>query len=344
MRSLKPFTLLACACAAGVSFIASAVQDAPTTGVARLKVEAAALQSLGKTDVSREFLDAVANLPSIQPRELHRDKATGQWLSSAEVAALPEEKRDQVQTRTADESVYYNTKYGSPLAYARPLEILGQNDLKSLTGKRILDIGYGTIGHLRMMASCGGHAIGLDVDPFLTALYSDPSDQGIVQGRPGVEGSVKLVNGRFSEEKVNAVVGNGFDLIFSKNTLKRGYIHPPPEENVDKRMLVDLGLNDKEFVQTLFDLLKPGGAALIYNLSPKPAGPGEKYIPWADGRCPFDRELLEQTGFKVVQYDANDDAAARAMAHALGWDQGEHPMNLETDLFAHYTLLMKPAK
>jgi hypothetical protein len=30
------------------------------------------------------------------------------------------------------------------------------------------------------------------------------------------------------------------------------------------------------------------------------------------------------------------------MGHALGWDQGEQPMKLETDLFASYTLLMKP--
>jgi hypothetical protein len=30
------------------------------------------------------------------------------------------------------------------------------------------------------------------------------------------------------------------------------------------------------------------------------------------------------------------------MGHALGWDQGENAMNLESDLFAQYTLVQKP--
>jgi hypothetical protein len=153
-----------------------------------------------------------------------------------------------------------------------------------------------------------------------------------------------LVNGRVSEEAVRKAISDGYDVITSKNTLKRG-IHPPPEQNVDKRLLVDLGVDDAKFVKRLFDILKPGGSVLIYNLSPKQAdlAAGEKYIPWADGRCPFDRELLEQAGFTVIEYDRNDDAAARDMGDALGWDEGEQPMDLQADLFAHYTLLRKPA-
>ena len=86
-------------------------------------------------------------------------------------------------------------------------------------------------------------------------------------------------------------------------------------------------------------MLAPRGRVLIYNLSPAPSKPDEPYRPWTDGRCPFPRELFEREGFRVLAYDANDDVAARAMGRALGWDQGASGMKLETDLFAHYTLL-----
>jgi hypothetical protein len=38
----------------------------------------------------------------------------------------------------------------------------------------------------------------------------------------------------------------------------------------------------------------------------------------------------------------NDDAPARAMGKALGWDQGAGGMDLAHDLFGHYTLVEKP--
>jgi hypothetical protein len=135
-------------------------------------------------------------------------------------------------------------------------------------------------------------------------------------------------------------VGDDFDLILSKNVLKRGYIHP--EKPVPDRQRVILGVDDETFVHTLHTILKPGGRVLIYNLSPAQNPPNKPYIPWADGRCPFSLSLWRNAGFRVIAFDKNDSAAARAMAHALGWDAGEQPMNLEKDLFAHYTLVEKP--
>jgi hypothetical protein len=132
-------------------------------------------------------------------------------------------------------------------------------------------------------------------------------------------------------------VGGGYDVFVSKNTLKRGYIHP--EQQVDPRMLVHLRVDDETYVRAVFDLLKPGGFALIYNLSPAPAKEGEPYKPWADGRSPFTRELYERVGFAVVAFDLDDSAAAREMGKALGWAEG---MDLEKDLFGTYTLLRKP--
>jgi len=93
------------------------------------------------------------------------------------------------------------------------------------------------------------------------------------------------------------------------------------------------------FVRAMFDLLKPGGFALIYNLCPAPSQEGEPYKPWSDGRSPFARALYEKTGFSVVAFDADDTPAARAMGRALGWAE---QMDLEKDLFATYTLLRKP--
>ena len=127
-------------------------------------------------------------------------------------------------------------------------------------------------------------------------------------------------------------VGGGYDLILSKNTLKRGYVHP--ERPVDARRLLNLGVEDAVFVQALYDALKPGGRVLIYNICPAPSPPDQPYKPWADGRCPFARETWEAAGFRVVAFDRDDSEVIRKFAHALGWDQGDSPIDLKTDLFA----------
>jgi hypothetical protein len=154
----------------------------------------------------------------------------------------------------------------------------------------------------------------------------------------GREGSVALRFGQFPAEKAMVdAVGAGYDVFISKNTLKRGYIHP--EQEVDPRMLVHLKVDDLTFVRAVYDLLKPGGFALIYNLCPAPAKPGEKYIPWADGRSPFAKELYERVGFAVIAFDVDDTPAAREMGRTLGWGTAEE---LETSLFGMYTLVRKP--
>jgi hypothetical protein len=53
--------------------------------------------------------------------------------------------------------------------------------------------------------------------------------------------------------------------------------------------------------------------------------------------------MWEGAGFQVLAFDEVDDAQARTMGHALGWDEGEHGMDLKNDLFAWYTLARKPA-
>jgi hypothetical protein len=151
---------------------------------------------------------------------------------------------------------------------------------------------------------------------------------------------VKLVHGRFpTDPKAVAAVGGGYDLFLSKNTLKRGYIHPA--EKVDPRLLVDLGADDPAFLKAVASALKPGGWLVIYNLSPAPNAAGQPYRPMADGRCPFSAEDLAAAGFETLVRDGGDDEAARALGAALGWDKPPVNMKLEHDLFALVTVARK---
>ncbi len=318
------------------------MQAPPKPGVPALEQlakEAEALRPLAKSELAGKFLAAVAALPKVDFRKVYLNTERTVAVTHADYGKLPMEERKKLRSRPIDDHFYYYTRYGTPLAYVRPLDLLSKAGLGDLAGKRVLDFGYGGIGHLRLMASLGADVVGVDVDPILAAVYSEPTDQGEIAGHGGAAGGkLKLVNGRWpGDAATKTAVGGGFDLIVSKNTLKNGYIHPA--EAVDERQLVRLGVDDAAYVKALWEALKPGGRVLIYNLCPAPAEAGKPYIPWADGRCPFPREMLEQAGFRVVKFDENDDAAARALGKALGWD-GEG-MDLEKDLFALWTLLEK---
>jgi hypothetical protein len=317
-----------------LSPVAAAAAGADSlSAVETLGREAAALRPLFSSPLVRGFLEGAPRLPAIEPRTVYCDSARTHCWTELESAALPDTQRARLVKRTLDESFYYTTRYGSPLAYARPLEILSKSGVRGMKGKRVADFGYGTIGHLRLLADLGADVHGIEVDPLLRALYV--SDVG-----PIGSGRLTLHHGQWpAEPALVTEVGEGYDLFISKNTLKRGYIHPA--EEVNPRMLVHLGVDDSTYVAALAHAVKPGGLVMIYNLCPAPAPPGKPYIPWADGRCPFDRALLQRSGFQVLAFDRDDSRDARRMAHALEWDQGERPMDLERDLFATYTLLRR---
>lgn len=348
------------ALAAPLSAAAAQAADAPAPGVIeQLVSEAAAMRPLVSSPLATEFLSAIACLPALEaPRTVFYAKATGDAVTEEQAASMTPEQLAGHEPRQIDDAFYYSTRYGTPVAFVRPLELLGHAGVKSADGMKLVDFGFGSIGQLRALASLGADTVGIEVDSLLKALYSAPGDTGSIArcaaavaasaaagdaaasasaGKPR-NGSVSLVFGRFpADAPVVTQVGGAFDVFVSKNTLKRGYVHP--EREVDPRRLVHLGVEDEAFVRAVFDLLKPGGLALIYNLSPAPAKPDEPYIPWADGRSPFSRETYEKVGFQVEAFDADDTSSARAMGQALGWG-GQ--MDLETDLFGTYTLLRKP--
>jgi hypothetical protein len=316
---------------------AAPAPPAKESTVDEIRREARALDPSVRTGLAKEFLAAAAGLPHEAPRRLWHDAEKKHYYTDADAARLADADRRALVAQDVDEELFYVARFGTPIAYARPLEILGQ-ERGALAGKRVLDFGFGQIGQLRMFASMGAKATGIDVEPLLQALHSAPGDQGSFGDRGG---EIRMLFGFFpADTKLRDAAGGGYDLFLSKNVLKRGYIHP--ERPAEEKHLIRLGVDDETFVRTVHGMLVPGGRALIYNLAPAQAPPDKPYIPWADGRCPFARELWEKAGFKVIEFDRDDTAAARAMGHTLGWDQGEDKMDLEHDLFGTYTLVEKP--
>jgi hypothetical protein len=334
---------LALVAVAGASPARAAAPADSTPPPAReaLRREARALLPLVRHAGARAFVEAAWRLPEIAPRTIWFDSARTRFWTAPAAAQLPDSARARLISRTLDERFYYYTRYGTPLAYARALDLVEGQGLHHLGRRRIADFGYGTIGHLRLLASLGADVVGIDVDPLLRTLYADPGDTGAIAPEGGGRaGGITLVEGKFpADPAVVAAVGDGYDLFLSKNTLKRGYIHP--SERADPRQLVHLEVSDSVFVVAVHRALAPGGFAMIYNLSPAPAPAGQPYRPWADGHDPFAREVWERAGFEVLVYDAEDHEAARRMAHALGWDAGPNPMDLEQDLFARYSIYRK---
>ncbi|MBX3351295.1 MAG: hypothetical protein KF684_00015 [Phycisphaeraceae bacterium] len=313
--------------------------------VGALEREARAVRPLVETDLARAFLDAVADLPRPGPRVVYYNRRSRDAMteSDAQRRGKAEVEREGYERTELSDRFFYFTRYGSPIAYVRAIDLAARHGLASVSNTKIMDFGYGGIGHLRLLASLGAHAVGVDVDPLLHALYTtDPADTGAsprakIAGE-GPNGSVTIVHGRFPADRAAVEqVGAGCALILSKNTLKLGYIHPerdPPSQD----MLISLGVDDESYLRAVRDALAPGGLFVIYNLYPKPSEPDEPYKPWADGRCPFPQAMLERVGFEVIEYNRDDTEAARAMGDKLGW---RSQMDFETDLFGMFTIARK---
>jgi hypothetical protein len=302
--------------------------------------EAAFISNQVSTPFAKSLLAGFGCLPPTKPMVVYYNRDTRNALTGEQAGAMTPEQLAGYSKRDVDDAFYYLTKYGTPVAFVRPMEILGRTGMRSTEGLKLVDFGFGSIGQLRALASAGADVTGIEVDPVLELIYAN--EPGSVKRCPaagaGRDGSITLAFGQFPHDPaIVKKVGSGYDVFISKNTLKNGYIHP--EKEVDPRMLVHLEVDDETFVKAVYDALTPGGYFLIYNLCPAPAKPGEDYKPWADGRSPFSTATFEKVGFRVLAFDSDDTQAARAMGKTLGWGSEEE---LSRDLFGFYTLVQRP--
>lgn len=310
--------------------------------------QAEQLTEKAESSVGKSFLKAARRLPPIEPFDLYyrfenpsqrRPLAGTEGIPFEKFRLLEDSERKKYTKLRLTEEQYYFTKYGSPVMFLRALDLVGNSGLKTLAGKKIVDFGFGSIGHLQMMAFNGADVTGIDVDVSLKGLYSRDLEPDSPPRRNSskLPGKLRLLFGRFPADKTIAeATGTGIDIFFSKNTLKRGYIHPA--QPVDSNRRIDLGVSDTEFIQAVYNRLNPGGFFMIYNLHPRRTPPGENYITWSDGRSPFDRIDLGAVGFKIIQFNCDDTPMAHEFAKTFGWDK---QMNLEEDFRATFTLLQK---
>jgi len=290
------------------------------------------------SELGNRFLAATASLKAPAPRVLYKNIHTHRFFTSAAAARLPEAERQSLVEVTGPEMAefYYFTYHGSPLAYARAIDLLGTAGVKPSKGQSLADFGFGNIGQLRLLASLGFDTIGIDVAPFLGELYSYPDDQGSFG-----PGRVKIVIGKFpADTKTVEALGSKLDVFLSKNTLKRGYIHPY-RTPAKPEWVIHLGVTDEAFLKAIHEALKPGGKFLVYNICPALTPPGKPFVPWSDGRSPFSREQFTKAGFSVIAFDQDDTDFVRRMGRLLSWDQGPDAMDLDSDLSVIYTLVEK---
>ena len=331
--------------------------------VEMIRREASKLQSLAVSEDVKRFLMATTWLPdpgepiTVYEKPANPNDPTSRrvYLTETDWNDLAPAEKAEFQAKAYDGYFFYTTRYGSPLAYLRPIEVLcaqiqrEKPELRNaLREKKILDFGFGGYGQLHLLASIGCYVTGVEVDPLLKILYERPDrpelsgviePSGMDDRKPG-PGSLTFAWGQWpADAKTVEQVGTGYDIFISKNTLKRGYV--VPERETDPRRLVQLGVERQQFVNEVARILNPGGYMLIYNICPKPSTPDEPYKPWGDGRSPFDREMFEVAGFEVIAFDQDDRAEMRKVAEGLAWNAGNNPMDLDNDFFVLYTLVRK---
>ena len=345
---LNKFVLLALLVAAVVGRDSLGQEKSDYSFLDDLQTKSQMLADDSQSELVKNFLAAAKTLSPIKARTIHYHRERRKALTENQFRELDEAKRSGFVPMVIDDQRYYG-HYSTPLAWVRPFEILAENGIASVDSKRVLDFGFGNVSQLRMLASLGADVTGIEVAGGIhQAMYSRESDQGEIarlsSGKIENNGNVNLAFGQWPAEKAMvAEVGRNFDLIITKNVLKLGYIHP--QQEVSKRMLIDLGVPDDQFLGELFKTLKPGGQILVYNIHPSQSPDPKEYKPWAHGETPWKKSDVEKAGFEVVAWHVDDSSAIQSLGTKLGWrDSSESQEAFETGFRAMYTLLKKPKK
>ena len=134
--------------------------------------------------------------------------------------------------REVTDELYY-ARIADPLGYARPFDVLAEYGVSIGKGSKVADLGYGSIGQLQMLQTLGVDVTGIEVNPLLPMIYAD------AQGP-----HLHILHGYFPQDAaLLKKLGGGFDVFMSKNTLKRGYVHPDPETGATPQ--IELGMSDE---------------------------------------------------------------------------------------------------
>ncbi len=147
----------------------------PGSVVAQMTTEAAALGAQVQSSLAKEFVTGFQCLPAVAtPRVAYYNKETREALTEAAAKGMTEEQLAGYTKRDLDEQYFYMTRYGTPVAFTRAMEILGRAGVKHVDGLKLVDFGFGSIGQLRALAALGADAVGVEVDALMKAMYSDP--------------------------------------------------------------------------------------------------------------------------------------------------------------------------
>ena len=283
--------------------------------------------------LARSFVQQLENLPPVSDRTLYRDVTTGKFYRPNQLSVLDETVRARLEAVTVNEHRYYASE--SPLTYIGPLLQMSALGAENLKGRKILDYGYGAIGHLQMLTSMGAEMHGLEISAMREALYT-AEDRVVPAGR------VSLHHGYFpSDAKVVTALGQDFDWVVARNVLKRRLLEPQGTDGAE----VELGVSHRAFAAAMFRLLSSGGHVLIYNSEYLKAPANTEEADVTRGvQCAIARQGWLDAGFEIVEFDRNDDGPARELARALLWNkpsQGKPGLDLKR-LVARVTLLRRP--
>ena len=311
-------------------------RDGTDDPLAQLKQDARTLSSAYTSPLAQRMLAQVGKLPVPEPKTIHATFRPNRVYTEDELGSMSEEDRAKVRTLEFEPANTYTTFYGTPLVYARVLELAQTRaGITTIDGADILDLGYGQLGQLRLWAQMGADVTGVEVDPILTALYEDSELLGDLDGDPETSGSLRVLECAFPQDEACAKnVGDGYELIVSRNLLKRGYVKsmsvtpgfPEP---------VGHGMEDDEILGAFYQALSPGGVLIIESLGSAP----DPAKPWSDISNPWDRAQWEGAGFEVIAHDEDENHFVREQGRALGWGES---MNLDEDLFSVYSIYRKP--
>ena len=303
--------------------------------------ECDAVRADAATVAGNAWLDRADDIRAeLDERTFYSARRPNRAITSADYEALPEEEREGWRAFEVTPDSYYATFYGTAAAYLPAVDFAATamdatDDADLFEGKRVLDLGYGQMGQLELLAACGAEVVGVEVDPILTMLYDDTQQPRAVENPAGDGGSVRVTECLWpNEESCRENVGGGYDVIISRNLLKRGYVKP--EKLLGNYVPVAHGMSDAEACGHFYDALSPGGVLVIYSLGGKP----DPAKPWTDIANPWPLGAWESAGFEVVHHDLDVSPGAREMFVALGYRTAEEA---EDALFGVCSVYRKPA-